>query len=66
MTQLINIKSKNDCSKKNNSSGNRLKKLLNIMQGDKVSNTDNLNKLKNEIYKFTKDDAFLKAAQWEN
>ena len=28
---------------------NRLKKLLNIMQGDKVSNTDNLNRLKNEI-----------------
>ena len=43
------------------SSGNRLKKLLNIMQGDKVSNTDNLNRLKNEIYKFTKDDAFLKS-----
>ena len=31
------------------------------MQGDKVSNVENLNRLKSEIYKFTKDDAFLKS-----
>ena len=43
------------------SSGNRLKKLLNIMQLDQVTITSNLERLRNEIFKFTKDKAFLES-----
>ena len=43
------------------SSGNRLKKLLNIMQLDQVTITSNLKRLRNEIFKFTKDKAFLES-----
>ena len=43
------------------SSGNRLKKLLNIMQLDRVTITSNLERLRNEIFKFTKDKAFLES-----
>jgi hypothetical protein len=41
------------------SSGNRLKKLLDIMQSDKVTISKNLKRLRKEIYNFTKDKAFL-------
>ena len=41
------------------SSGNRLKKLLDIMQSDKVTISKNLKRLREEIYNFTKDKAFL-------
>jgi hypothetical protein len=41
------------------SSGNRLNKLLTIMQEDVVSTDANLERLRKEIFKFTKDRAFL-------
>ena len=43
------------------SSGNRLNKLLAIMQHDQITLTSNLERLRNEIYKFTKDKAFLQS-----
>lgn len=43
------------------SSGNRLKKLLDIMQFDQVSIASNLERLRNEIFKFTKDKTFLES-----
>ena len=43
------------------SSGNRLKKLLDIMQFDQVSIASNLERLRNEIFKFTKDKIFLES-----
>jgi hypothetical protein len=41
------------------SSGNRLNKILNIMQKDKLTLESNLSRLKKEIYKFTKEKVFL-------
>ena len=43
------------------SSGNRLKKLLKIMQSDETTMKSNLQRLKKEIYNFTKDQDFLKS-----
>ena len=43
------------------SSGNRLKKLLKIMQSDETTLKSNLKRLKKEIYNFTKDQDFLKS-----
>ena len=40
------------------SSGNRLKKLLKIMQSDETTLKSNLQRLKKEIYNFTKDQIF--------
>jgi len=43
------------------SSGNRLNKLLTIMEQDVISSDANLERLRKEIYKFTKDKAFLES-----
>jgi hypothetical protein len=43
------------------SSGNRLNKILNIMQKDKLTMESNLSRLKKEIYKFTKEKVFLES-----
>lgn len=43
------------------SSGNRLKKLVKIMQLELLTLPKNLERLRNEIYKFTKDEAFLQS-----
>jgi replicative DNA helicase len=42
-------------------SGNRIAFLVNIMKNDTLSLPENLEKLKNEIFVFTKDDAFTKS-----
>ena len=42
-------------------SGNRIDFLVNIMKNDRLSISENLEKLKNEIYVFTKDEAFTKS-----
>lgn len=42
-------------------SGNRIDFLVNIMKNDRLSNKENLENLKNEIFVFTKDDAFTKS-----
>ena len=42
-------------------SGNRIDFLVNIMKKDPLSIPENLEKLKNEIFVFTKDDAFTKS-----
>tara|TARA_S200000501_G_scaffold337283_1_gene343274 strand:- start:759 stop:1820 length:1062 start_codon:yes stop_codon:yes gene_type:complete len=42
-------------------SGNRIDFLVNIMKNDQLSIPENLEKLKNEIYVFTKDEAFTKS-----
>ena len=42
-------------------SGNRIDFLVNIMKNDRLSIPENLEKLKNEIYVFTKDKAFKKS-----
>ena len=41
------------------SSGNRLDKLIDIMQGDKITLDSNLKRLREEIYKFTNEKVFL-------
>jgi hypothetical protein len=43
------------------SSGNRLKKLVKTMQLELLTLPKNLERLRNEIYKFTKDEAFLQS-----
>ena len=43
------------------SSGNRLNKLLTIMEQDVISSDANLERLRKESYKFTKDKAFLES-----
>ena len=43
------------------SSGNRLEKLLDIMKLDVITVISNLERLQSEIYKFTKDKAFLES-----
>ena len=43
------------------SSGNRLNKLLTIMEQDVITSDSNLKRLRKEIYKFTKDKAFLES-----
>ena len=43
------------------SSGNRLEKLLDIMKLDVITVIPNLERLQSEIYKFTKDKAFLES-----
>jgi hypothetical protein len=40
------------------SSGNRLKKLISIMQSEILTNKENLVRLREEIFKFTRDNAF--------
>ena len=42
-------------------SGNRIDFLVNIMKKDRLSIPENLEKLKNEIFVFTKDDTFTKS-----
>jgi hypothetical protein len=42
-------------------SGNRIEFLVNIMKNDRLSIPENLEKLKNEIFVFTKDKAFTKS-----
>ena len=42
-------------------SGNRIDFLVNIMKNDRLSIPENLENLKNEIFVFTKDDAFTKS-----
>ena len=42
-------------------SGNRIDFLVNIMKNDRLSNMESLENLKNEIFVFTKDDAFTKS-----
>jgi len=42
-------------------SGNRIEFLLNIMKNDQLSLPENLEKLKNEIFVFTKDESFKKS-----
>ena len=42
-------------------SGSRIDFLVNIMKNDRLSVPENLEKLKNEIYVFTKDEAFTKS-----
>ena len=41
-------------------SDERMKLLINIMKKDKVSNKENVENLKNEIYKFTNEEKFIK------
>ena len=43
------------------SSGVRLKKLVEIMQETPLSSPEKINQLRQEIFKFTKDDVFLKS-----
>jgi hypothetical protein len=55
------IEERSIVAKRITSSGNRLKKLLDIMRSDHVTITSNLERLRNEIFKFTKDKAFLES-----
>jgi hypothetical protein len=43
------------------SSGNRLESLLKIMQSETLTLTENLERLRKEIFKFTKDKAFMQS-----
>ena len=42
-------------------SGNRIQLLVNIMKNDQLTTPENLEKLKNEIFVFTKDESFSKS-----
>ena len=55
------IEERSIVAKRITSSGNRLKKLLDIMRSDHVTITPNLERLRNEIFKFTKDKAFMES-----